>query len=220
MKQFYLSKDRVLYLLLALLFIFLMGWWGLGLFFLACSLLYFFLYRKVNTIKIHGQRESKGLIKSPVNGRIVSIREGVEHNIFGQDLIEIALVIPHFFEFGFYLPVSGEIEYSKTFPSLEYFRYKQKWQFDQAQEVYGGVLMGLRSEEEHLIGLQMVKCFLGLAPQIWVLPGDRGSIGSRFGYFPLGGSLLCYLPKSYNVISRVGDELRAGESIVAKASME
>ena len=89
---------------------------------------------------------------------MVSIREGVQHKIFGQDLIEIALIIPHFFESGLYLPISGEIEYSKKFPSWEHFRYKKrKWQFAQAQRIYGGDMLGIRGQGEDFLGLQMVK---------------------------------------------------------------
>ena len=216
----YLLKGHFFSLFFALVLALWMDWWSVSSFLLTFSVLYFFIYRKINVPKSDGNWQADDLIKSPVNGRVVSIREGVDHKIFGENLVEVGLIIPHSFEVGLYLPVTAEIEYSKNFSSRELFRYKREWVMDQREEVYGGTLMMLRVASGQILGLQMVKCFLGLSPKIWVLPGDRGKASTRFGYFPLGGSVFCYFPKSYEVITKVGSEMSAGETVIVKEKVE
>ena len=221
MGKSYLPTDRFLYLLFGLIFLLWMGWWGHALLFLLLSLLYLFAHRKIDLPRTGGNREFDDLVKSPVNGQVISIREGVNHQVFGQDLSEVSLIIPHFFESGLYLPIHGEIEYSKKFPFREHFRYRKssKWGGGE-DESYRGALVTIRGPEGRVLGLQMVKCFLGLAPKIWILPGDKGKAGARFGHFPLGGSIFCYFSKDYKVITKVGDKLRGGESVLAKERVD
>ena len=212
----YLSKDYFLYLFLALILTLWMDWWGVSFWLLAFSALYFFIHRRIDRLKSDGNRQFDDLIKSPINGQVISIREGINHIIFGKDLIEVGLMMPHFFEAGLYLPISAEIEYCKEFPAKEYFRYQRKLKIDQQDEVYGGTLLMLGGKKEQFLGLQMVKCFLGLSAKIWALPGDRGKTSARFGYFPFGGSVFCYFSKNYEVVAKVGDKIQAGETVVAK----
>ncbi|MCY4645160.1 MAG: hypothetical protein OXB88_11135 [Bacteriovoracales bacterium] len=188
--------------------------------FAAFSLIFFFIYRKMNLFEDDTDKKDGHFVKSPINGKVVSIYHNVDHKIFGDGLLEVGLIIPHFYEMGLYLPFSAEIESIKRLPSRKFFRYKKRRRLDQKIEVYGGENIIFFNKRENFLGLQMIKCFLGLSPKIWVMPGDMGRVGARFGQFPLGGSVLCYLSQNYELMVKKGDSLRAGKTILAKEKIE
>ena len=182
------------------------------------------LFRKSDPGAGDGDHQVLDLVKSPVNGKVTALRREVEHSAFGRGLTELVMAVPHGYEMGLYLPISGEIEAAKGLPlgscatsSQEHFRYKKGLTLHQKKVVYSGASLMVRGEAGQVLGLEMIKCFLGLTPRIWVLPGDRGRAGMRFGYFPLGGSVLCYLPSAYQVTCRVGERVVAGENVIAIA---
>ncbi len=37
----------------------------------------------------------------------------------------------------------------------------------------------------------------------------------NIGYFPFGGTVMLYLPKKYEILMKINDEVTAGESILA-----
>ena len=47
------------------------------------------------------------------------------------------------------------------------------------------------------------------------MPGDRGGRRVNIGYFPFGGTVVLYLPKKYEILVKVNDDVNAGETIFA-----
>ncbi|MCB9060267.1 MAG: hypothetical protein H6622_01940 [Halobacteriovoraceae bacterium] len=70
--------------------------------------------------------------------------------------------------------------------------------------------------------LQFVQCPFGGAAQVWSLPGDRGNRQANLGFFPLGGSVLIYIPVNYEIIVQQGEWVKSTETILAnrKGSLE
>ena len=215
MKSSYLSTSYFVFLLCFLVLAFYFKLWYLGLFLLVFISLSIFIHRKDDRRDDSGQ-SFETLLRSPVNGKIVSVKKNLSHDIFGEDLQEIAIVVPHFIESGLYLPLSGEFEYKKKIAGQKIFRYMRVFLGQTRRDHLESELVMLRNKERQLLGLQIVRCFLGLSPRIWILPGDRGKSGERFGYFPMGGVILFYFPNDYKLIVGEGDCLRARESILAK----
>jgi phosphatidylserine decarboxylase len=133
--------------------------------------------------------------------------------MFGEQLVEIQIMIPWWKEMGIFLPLSSEIKNLMVLKGQSFFRYQK------AEEVIGtkegkGVSVSLDNRGE-TIGLTFFKCKLGLWPELMVMPGDRGGRRVNIGYFPLGGTVMLYLPRKYEILIKINDEVAAGETILA-----
>lgn len=156
---------------------------------------------------------TKGVIFAPSNGKIVHIENNVSHGTYGDQLIEIQIMIPWWKEMGISLPLSSEIKTLHVLKGQSFFRYHV------ASEVIGtkegkGVSLALDNRGE-TVGLTFFKCKLGFWPELMVMPGDRGGRRVNIGYFPFGGTVMLYLPKKYEILVKTNDEVAAGETIIA-----
>lgn len=156
---------------------------------------------------------TKGVIFAPVNGKIMHIENNVSHGMYGDQLIEIQIMIPWWKEMGIFMPLSSEIKTLIVLKGQSFMRTKI------AEEVIGtkegkGVSVALDNRGE-TIGLTFFKCKLGFWPELMVMPGDRGGRRVNIGYFPFGGTVMLYLPKKYEILLKINDEIAAGETIMA-----
>ncbi len=180
------------------------------------ALIYTFLYlvlRKNRNDFRDDPVSTKGVIFSPINGKIIHIEQNVSHGLYGEQLIEIQIMIPWWKEMGIYLPLSCEIKTLLVHNGYSFFRTHK------AVEVLGskegkGVALALDNRGE-CIGLTFLKCKLGFWPELMIMPGDRGGRRVNIGYFPFGGTVMLYLPKKYEILVKENDEVSACETIFA-----
>ncbi len=178
--------------------------------------LYAFVYFTLRRDQNHFRDDptiTKGVVYAPGNGVVVHIEEKVNHSFYGEDVIEIQIKIPWWKEMGVFLPVSSEVADFRVFKGKSFFRlgvYAEKAGIAN----YTGIGMILDTKES-LIGMSVIKCPLGLWPEIGIMPGDRGSRRANVGFLPFGGTLLLYLPKKYEILVKKNDVIQAGESILA-----
>ena len=180
--------------------------------FLGYVLLYLVLRRNRNDFR-DDPISTKGVIFSPANGKIVHVEHNVSHGMYGDQLIEVQIMIPWWKEMGVFMPLSAEIKTLLVLKGQSFFRYQK------AEEVIGtrdgkGVALALDNRGE-TVGLTFFKCKLGLWPELMVMPGDRGGRRVNIGYFPFGGTVMLYLPKKYEILLKTNDEVTAGETILA-----
>lgn len=180
--------------------------------FLLYALLYVVLRKNRNDFRDEPM-STKGVIFAPVNGKIVHMENNVSHGMYGDQLMEIQIMIPWWKEMGIFMPLSSEIKTLMVLKGQSFFRTKI------AEEVIGtkegkGVSVALDNRGE-TIGLTFFKCKLGLWPELMVMPGDRGGRRVNIGYFPFGGTVMLYLPKKYEILLKINDEITAGETIMA-----
>jgi hypothetical protein len=156
---------------------------------------------------------TRGVIFSPANGKVVHIEHNVSHGFYGDQLIEIQIMIPWWKEMGIFLPLSCEIKNLLVLKGQSFFRYLKAVEVLGSKEGKGvGLALDNRGES---IGLTFFKCKLGLWPELMVMPGDRGGRRVNIGYFPFGGTVMLYLPKKYEILVKTNDEVNAGETIFA-----
>lgn len=220
MNRFYLPNEYLYYFAGFILFLVFIGFYLIALFLLLVGVSVFFLFRKSKRIKADGNLKNHGLIKAPCFGKVKSIRSGIRHKEFGENLTEILIIIPHIREYGLYFPCASEMEFQNKGIIKDFFRYRRKYNLDQSNGLIGGHVYNLKSATSNNVGLQLVKCHLGFEPILWTLPGDRGASGARVGWFPLGGSVLLFLSKDYEVVAKIGDKLIGGETLIAKEKVE
>jgi hypothetical protein len=157
----------------------------------------------------------KGVIFSAVNGTVIQVRKNILLNPEQAGLTEIKIIINPWNETGIYLPISSEVQDFFLSGEKGYFRYGQK----NNDKIYHNDLdklsLTLRSIDSDLIRMDFIRCIMGSLPEIFVMPGDRGKQQANIGHFPLGGTLLLYLPDKYEILIHNKDKIIAGETLIA-----
>jgi len=156
---------------------------------------------------------TRGVIFSPANGKILHIEHNVSHGLYGDQLIEIQIMIPWWKEMGVFLPLSCEIKNLLVLKGRSFLRMR-KAIYELGSADGKGVALALDNRGENL-GLSFYKCKLGLWPELMVMPGDRGGRRVNIGFFPFGGTVMLYLPQKYEILVKTNDEVTAGETIMA-----
>lgn len=156
---------------------------------------------------------TRGVIFSPANGKIIHIEHNVSHGLYGDQLIEIQIMISWWKEMGIFLPLSCEIKNLLVLKGRSFLRTR-KAIYELGSAEGKGVSLALDNRGES-VGLSFYKCKLGLWPELMVMPGDRGGRRVNIGFFPFGGTVMLYLPKKYEILIKTNDEITAGETILA-----
>ena len=200
------------------IFIILFYIWGPGRF-LALLLFSFltllFLFRKSRPVIHEDSSVPDGFVLSPSNGKVLSIRKGIHHEAFGQHLTEIRVSLSWFSEVGLSFPVTGEVESYKLRKGISFLRLGRKKLEDKERPSFHAKLLAIKGKNGEDIGMEFLKCELGLEADLWVRPGDRGKRKATLGYFPFGGTILVYFSGDYEILAGQGEKLIQGETPLA-----
>lgn len=219
--RFFLNNSFYFFSILTIFFLWFLGLYTfLGLCLLFIIIVGFFTRR----ISPHHQQDAllkDGVIYSPVNGRVKSITQHIQHPKFGDDLIEVSFTISWLREAGLYLPTGSEVLDLFCEKGKSFFRYFFSLERDVIDK-YSGVYLRFKTvnDEQKEYGIQVIKCFLGQWPKVRVIPGDRGRAQVNFGFLGLGGTVLLYLPSQYEILVKDGQLATAGQTIVAARTEE
>lgn len=158
---------------------------------------------------------NSNVLFAPVNGEIKAIRSKVDHPLFGENLVEVQIVVPWWREWGLFLPANLQVIDRVYKTEKPIFRYGSF--FKEGETAFGqqGHFISFGRSGGDEIGLNFVRCLLGGSAQINLQPGDKGKLGARFGFFPWGGTALLYLPGNYEILLNTGEQIVAGESPLA-----
>lgn len=211
-KSYIPSRYNTLFFIIGFLIWFFAGLKYFIFFGVLYLIIYFILRRDHNYFR-DDPTLTKGVVFSPCNATVINIAERVNHPFFGEEMIELQLRIPWWKEMGLFLPISTEIKDLRIFRGKSFFRlgnYAEKAGIAN----YSGLGI-IFDNKEHLLGLSLLRCPLGLWPEVTVMPGDRGSRRVNFGFLPFGGTVLLYLPKKYEILIKKNDTAQAKETILA-----
>ena len=179
------------------------------------SLLLIFSFRKTGLKLDYDAQVPDSFIVSPANGVVYSVRKNIDHNIFGKGLSEIRVSSMWLNEFGLGFPLEGEVRGLKNRVGKSFFRlFRKGLESDEKVQVHAKILE-IKGKSGQEIGLEVIKCELGLDVDLWVKPGDRGKRSARLGYFPFGGTVLIYLPPHFDVLISQGDKCVQGSTPIA-----
>lgn len=204
-----------------LIFIIFIGtfyFFGFGLLSISAILIYgisFSLFRKTFSKFREDPTVKEGVLYSPVNGKVLNVRSGVDHIVFGRELVELRLMIPWWKEMGIFLPISSEVRDLVVKKGKSFFRMSREDLPTQSQKMADSLSLILTGAKGERVGMQMLKCPTGFWPEIGVMPGDRGKRQVNIGYFPLGGTVLLYLPQNYEILVNTDDVIEAGQTLIA-----
>ncbi|MFT6069387.1 MAG: phosphatidylserine decarboxylase [Bacteriovoracaceae bacterium] len=211
MRYFYINRFIHFLFIFSIFTLYVIGFSFLSLFCLISYGIALLLFRRKVGVFKENISITDGILYAPSNGKVIGILPNIDHPTLGKNFTEVVIRIPWNVEYGIYLPYSSEIKDLVSAKGREHFRYsKEKPLLDRA-----GLLISLKDSKGDEIGLQLIKCPMGLWPEIKVMPGDRGKRQANIGLLPFGGTLVLYIPNKYEILIQVGQELMAGESLIA-----
>lgn len=216
MKRFFFLPSYIIYLLVFVnAYSFVFYSWGKTFFIVAFSVAICLAFRRhkvpyQETLKPDGE-----IFLSPVFGTIKSIRENVaihNENEFG---FEIRVAVSFWDPKGLYLPTTGEVTFLKANKGKKISRDAEEHAFYGPLEDVSHTNLTLTSRSHSKISMRFVDSPYGKRPILWLKSGDRGRGAAGFGYYPLGGTLLIYLPKNSDILVFESEQVIPGETVMA-----
>jgi hypothetical protein len=198
----YLPLSIHLYMIMVIVLGYYGGFYIFALSVFVIYLLFNFLLRKGHKSlghKIGGVSEA---VLSPVTGMIKDISPITNHPLFGHDLIRLTIHKSWFDAGGLFIPLTSEISNRHTVEN------------QQSQGESGEILV-FRCEQGTKVGIHFPTTWMGNLATNWLEIGDRGERGANFGFIPLGGRILLYLPNSYRILVSEGEKIFGEETAVA-----
>ncbi len=155
----------------------------------------------------------QNVILSPVDGKIIEVGEAQERRFLSEKTMKVSIFMSLFDVHLNRSPVSGKILQIKYFPGEFYVADSEKASLRNEQNV---VLM----ETEDPYYLVMVQIAGIVARRIVCYPkaGDLLKRGEIFGLIRFGSRVDLYLPLNVRLAVKVGQKVKAGESIIGYRS--
>lgn len=149
-------------------------------------------------------------IISPADGRVMSLEKGYDESFSQKEVYRISIFLSLFDVHINRSPYSGWVvstDYSpgKFFPAL----------CDKASRLNEQNTILLTNNFGSLI-VKQIAGFIARRIVCWVKPGDYLACGQRLGLIKFGSKVELILPLGWEPCIKVGDKVRAGETIIAK----
>lgn len=144
---------------------------------------------------------------SPADGRVVEVAEGAEDEYAGR-CVKIGIFMNGFDVHVNRFPADGEIEYMRYAPGRKWFVIAPK-SSESNERFYVGVKTARgRATLVQIAGImaRRIACY--------VKKGDTLARGQRYGMIKLGSKVDVYLPGGVAPAVKVGDRVKAGESVI------
>jgi phosphatidylserine decarboxylase len=153
--------------------------------------------------------EGKGLFVSPADGRIIVIKDVFEKDHLKTETKQISIFMSPFNVHVNRSPCDGEVGLVKYSPGKYMAAYK-----DDASIKNENIVMVLEGEKCRVL-VRQVAGFVARRAVCRVKAGDTLKQGDRFGIIKFSSRLDVYLPKDARIMVKIGDKVKAGETILA-----
>ncbi|HOC38851.1 MAG TPA: phosphatidylserine decarboxylase family protein [Thermodesulfobacteriota bacterium] len=157
--------------------------------------------------------QGSGLVVSPADGKVIDIRTVEEEKVIKGTCIRISIFMNIFDVHVNRAPLAGEITYLHYNPGKFISAFNEKASLDNEQ-----VALGICGETGGKRTPIMVKLIAGLIARRIVLWKDMGQTlkqGERMSLIKFGSRVEIFLPPNATISVRVGDRVKAGETVMA-----
>jgi phosphatidylserine decarboxylase len=181
---------------------------GASLFFLVVTLFMVFFFRDPNRIIPGGE----GLFVSPADGKVILIRDVHEKDYLNSETKEISIFMSPLNVHVNRAPCDGRVSVVKYSPGKFMAAYK-----DNASVKNENIVMVLDGEKGRVL-VRQVAGFVARRAVCRARVGDVLKRGERYGIIKFSSRLDVYLPKDAQINVRLGDNVKAGETVIATES--
>jgi phosphatidylserine decarboxylase len=149
-------------------------------------------------------------IISPADGRIMSLEKVYDEAVFKEEVYRVRIFLSLFDAHINRSPYSGWVvstEYrpGKFFPAL----------WDKASQLNERNSIVLSSDFGPLV-IRQIAGFIARRIVCWVKPGDHLACGQKLGLIKFGSKVELLFPLACEPCIKVGDKVKAGETVIAK----
>ncbi|PIE88086.1 MAG: phosphatidylserine decarboxylase family protein [Bacteroidetes bacterium] len=149
-------------------------------------------------------------IVSAADGKVVSIEKRMEEEYFHEERLVIAVFMSIYDVHVNTTPIAGKVSYTRHHPGKNYPAINPK--SSDLNERYSTVIT---SDQTSLL----VRQIAGIAARrihSSIAEGDTVAQGQELGIIKLGSRVDIYMPLEMEVVTRVGERVTAGQSVLAR----
>ena len=154
-----------------------------------------------------------GLFVSPADGRVVTVQQSKEPIFLQGPATQISIFMSLLDVHVNRAPMAGEVTFREYRPGRFLPAYRREASHENESNLLGLV------EGETRILIKQVAGILARRIVCWSSVGQRLARGQRFGLIKLGSRVDLFLPPDVEVLVALGDKVRAGETILARAPL-
>ncbi len=154
--------------------------------------------------------EGEGLFVSPADGKVILIKDVYEKDYLKSDTKEISIFMSPLNVHVNRAPCDGKVSIIKYSPGRFMAAYK-----DEASIKNENIVMVLDGKEGRVL-VRQVAGFLARRAVCRAKVGDVLRRGERYGIIKFGSRLDVYLPKDVKIMVKLGEKVKAGETVIAR----
>ena len=155
--------------------------------------------------------QGEGLVLASGDGRVVAVEEEFEPRFFKDRSLRISVFLNVFDVHINRLPCAGIIADVAYRPG----RFHNASYPEATTHNEQNALM-IETPARHKVLCVQIAGLIARRIVCWVRPGDAAVMGERFGLIQFGSRVDTYVPVESRVRVRVGEQVRAGESVLAE----
>ena len=155
--------------------------------------------------------EELNVIVSPADGKVIRVEEIFDNRFLNKNVVKVSIFMNVFNVHVNRIPLAGRVRRIVFQPGRFYTADKDKAAL---HNEYCAVFVSTDSEQEYAV-VQIA----GLIARRIICRaeiGDQVKTGERFGLIRFGSRVDLYLPEGTAVAVKVGEKVRAGETVLAK----
>lgn len=152
----------------------------------------------------------EGIFVSPADGKVILIREIYDKKYLNEYVREISVFMSPLDVHVNRAPCDGIVEYVEHNKGKYIAAYKEEASIENENVVM--IIKGLHGK----ILVRQVAGFIARRIVCRVNPGEYIKTGSPYGIIKFGSRLDVYLPKNTKIKVKLGDKVRAGETIIGE----
>ena len=153
--------------------------------------------------------EGQGIFVSPADGKVILIKDVFEKDHLQSETKEISIFMSPLNVHVNRAPCNGKVTYVKHTPGRYLAAYK-----DNASIKNENIVMALEGEQGRVL-VRQVAGFVARRAVCRVKAGDLLKRGERYGMIKFGSRLDIYLPQDAEIRVKIGDKVKAAETVIA-----
>ena len=148
-------------------------------------------------------------IISPADGKVMEIESCRDDRFLQREMIRLGIFMSPVDVHVNRMPCAGKVAAIHYFPGRYLMAFNPKASLENEHQV-----MIVDADRGAKLLVVQIAGFLARRIETWVRPGDHLPRGERFGMIRLGSKVDLYLPPSTAIRVKIGDRVKAGESVV------
>ena len=177
-----------------------------------CAVLFFFMGFSLFFFRVPDRKtvEGENVVTSVADGEIVVIEKVYEPEYLKKECIQVSVYMDFFNVHVNFWPLSGECTYYKYHPGKYMLAFLPK-----ASELNEHTSIGMKSSHGEILFKQLAGTF---ARRIvcFAKPGEAVVKGSQCGIIKFGSRIDMYLPLDSDIKVKIGDCVKACETVIAE----